>query len=114
MIPIDPWSAAMRIDRAGRAKDHYRGTMAPGVEDRHARVHEPDIRMKGYGHRLFSNLAITVGDRHGVLFMKTDHHLRIGVAEIIHNAVMTAAIACARDKRDIFQVQPADDFGDHI
>ena len=104
----------MRVHRTGGAEDDHRRTIAPGVEDRHGRVHQPDIGVQRHGHRLLGHLAVTVGDRDGVLFVQADHHLGITVAEIIDDAVVKSAIAGAGHERDIFQVEPARDFGDDI
>ena len=104
----------MRIHGAGRAEDHHRCSITPRVEDRHARMHEPDVGVQRHGHRLFRHLAVAVGDRNRMLFMQADDHLRIFVAQIIDDAVVKAAIARARDEGDIFEVEPAGHFGNHV
>ena len=104
----------MRVDRAGGAEDDHRRAVAPGVEDRHGRVHEADVGVQRHGHRLLGHLAVTIGDRDGVLFVQANDHLGITVAEIIDDAVVKAAIAGAGHERDIFKVEPACDFGDHV
>ena len=104
----------MRVDRTGGAEDDHRRTVAPGVEDRHGRVHEADVGVQRHGHRLLGHLAVTVGDRDRVLFVQANDHLGITVAEIIDDAVVKAAIAGAGHERDIFEVEPARDFGDDV
>ena len=49
--PVDPGPALRRIHRSGRAEHQHRHPVAPGVEDRHRRVHQPDIGMHRRRHR---------------------------------------------------------------
>ena len=92
----------MRIHRAGGAEDDHRRAIAPRVEDRHARMHQPDVGVQRHGHRLLGHLAVAVGDRDRMLFMQADDHLRIAVAEIIDDAVVKSAIAGTGHQGDIF------------
>ncbi len=104
----------MRVHRSGGAEDDHRRAIAPGIEDRHGRVHQPDVGVQRYGHRFLGDFAIAVGDRHGVLLVQADNHLRIAVAEIVDDAVVKTPVARARHQGDVFQVDPAGDFSDHV
>ena len=55
MNPLDPRPADVGVHRSGRAEDHHRAPVAPGVEDRHRAVHQPDIRMQDDEQRLFGD-----------------------------------------------------------
>ena len=48
------------------------------------------------------------------LFVHAQQHLRGGVAEIIDDAVVQAAIARARRHRDVGNVERTQRFGDHV
>ena len=104
----------MSIHGAGRAEDNHRCAVAPGVEDRHARVHQTDVGMHRGRHGLLCDLAVPVGDRDCVFFMQADNHLRIAVAEIINDAVVESAIARAGHQGDILEVEPSGHFGNDI
>ena len=104
----------MRIHRAGGAENHHRRAIAPRVEDRHARMHQPDIGVQRHSHRLLGHFAVAVGDGDRVLFMQADDHLRIAVAEIIDDAVVKSTIAGTGHQGDIFKVEPSGHFGNDI
>ena len=55
MNPLDPWPPLRRVPRTCRADDEHGRAIAPRVEYRHRRVHEPDVRMQRGGH--FANRA---------------------------------------------------------
>ena len=112
--PVDPGPALDRIDRAGGAEDEHRHAVAPGVEHGHGGVHQPDIGMHRGGHGLAGNFCITVGDGDGGFLMQAEQHLRRGIAEIIDDAVVQAAIARARGERDIGNIQRTQRIGDHV
>src|SRR5262245_61147951 len=108
MNPVDPWPPYNGIDRSRGAKDDNRHAIAPGVEDRHGRVHKPDVRMHGGRHRPAGHLGIAMGDRHRAFLMQAQQHLRLFVAQIIDQAVVQPAVARAwieRDVRDIGRAQ---------
>ena len=65
-------------------------------------------------HRLPGHLGITVRDRHRVLLVQTQKHLRIAIAEIVDEAVVQAAKARAGNERDIGQHERAQRFGDDV
>ena len=103
MDPIDPGAALHGVDRAGRADDHHRDAVAPGVEDRHRAVHQPDIGVQRDRKRLAGDAALAMRDRDRALLVQAEQHLGL-VAEIIDEAVMQAAEARARRQRDIVEV----------
>src|SRR5499427_3058019 len=59
MNPVDPRPALDGVDRTGRAEYDDRMAIAPGVEDRHGGVEQPDIGMHGRGHGLAGHLGVT-------------------------------------------------------
>ena len=65
------------------------------------RVHQADIGMHRRGHRLAGDLGVAVRDRDRAFLVQAKQHLRPLVAEIVHEAVVQAAIARARIERDI-------------
>ncbi len=112
--PVDPRPALCRVDRAGGAEDDDRHAVAPGVEDRHGGVEQPDIGMYRGAHRLAGDLGIAVGDRDRRLFVQAQQHLRRGVADVIDQAVVQAAIARPGIERDIGNVEIAQHLGHDI
>jgi hypothetical protein len=114
MNPVDPWSPLDCVDWTGRAEDHHRHAIAPGVKDRHGRMHQPHIRMHGSRHGLTGDLGIAVGDRHRAFLMQAKQHLRAFIAEIVDEAVVQAAIARARIEGDVGDICCAQCVGDHV
>jgi hypothetical protein len=112
--PVDPGAALLRVDRAVGAEDQHRRAIAPGVEDRHRGVHQADVAMHDGKHRLARDLRIALSDRDRVLLVQAQQHLRVLVAEIVDDAVVQAAIACARDERGVFEIQRAQYGGDGV
>ena len=101
MDPVDPRPALAGVDRPGGAEDDDRHAVAPGVEDRHRAVHQPDIGMDCRPHRAAGDLGIAVRDSDRRLLVQAQQHLRCGVAEIVHERVVQAAIARAGIERDV-------------
>ena len=112
--PVDPGPPLRRVDRTGGAEHDHRHAVAPGVEDRHGGVHQPDIGMHRRRHRAAGDLGIAMRDRDRAFLVQAEQHLRPLVAEIIDQRVMQAAIARARIERDIGNVEGAQRFGDHV
>jgi hypothetical protein len=112
--PVDPRPAFDRVHRTGRAEHDNRLAVAPGVEDRHGGVKEPDIGMHRRGHRLAGHLGIAMGDRDCALLVQTQQHLRRLIAEEIHDRVVQPAIARARIKGDVGKFQRAQRVGDDV
>ncbi len=105
--PVDPRPASRRVPWSGRAEDQHRHAIAPGVEDRHRGVHQPDVRMDDRAHQLAGGARIAMGERDRGLLVQAKQHLRPLVAEVVDDAVVKAAIARARVQRQIRDVQRA-------
>ena len=114
MDPVDPRPALGCVDRAGGAQDHHRHAVAPGIEDRHGGVKQPDIGMDRGGHRLAGDLGVTVGDGDRALLVQAEQHLRRLVAEEVHDRVVQAAVAGAGIERDVGNLERAQGVGDHV
>ena len=70
--------------------------------------------MHDRAHRLAGDLGIAVGDRHRVLLVQAQEHLRFGVAEQVDQAVVQAAIRGAGVERDIGQANLPEHQRHHI
>ncbi len=103
MNPVDPGPALLGIDRTGGAEHDHRHAVAPGVEQAHHAVQQPDIAVQHAGHRLAGRLGVAVRDRDRVILVQAQQDARPLVAEVIDQAVVQPAIAGARieaDERD--------------
>ena len=112
--PVDPGAALGGIDRPGRAEHQHRHAIAPRIEDRHGGVHQPDIGMHRRRHRLAGHLGVAVRDCDRALLVQAEQHLRRGIAEVIDEAVVQAAIARAGIERDVGNVERAQRVGDDV
>ena len=112
--PVDPGPALGRVHRPGGAEDHHRHAVAPGVEDRHGGVHQPDIGMHGGGHRLAGDFGVAVRDGDRALLVQAEQHLRPRIAEVIDQAVVQAAVAGAGVERDVGNVERAQRLGGDV
>ncbi len=99
--PIDPRAPMHGIDRTGRSENDDRHAIAPGVEHRHRRVLQTDIRMHCGRDRLAGDLGVAVSDGDGGFLVHAQQHLRCRVAEIVDDAVVQAAVARTRRHRDV-------------
>ncbi len=100
------------ILRPAAAKIEDRRAVAPGVEDRHAGVLQADDVVQARRHNLAGGPRVTVGDRHGDLFMRAHDHLRPLARLEVDHRVMKAAVTRAGIERDVFNPQLAQHF-DH-
>ena len=66
------------------------------------------------GHRLAGDLGIAVRDGDRAFLVQAEQHLRPLIAEIVHQAVVQAAIAGAGIERDIGDVERAQRVGDDV
>ncbi len=114
MDPIDPGTALGGVHGAGGAKNQDRHAVAPGVEDRHGRMKQPDIGVHRRRHRLAGDLGVAMGDRNRGFLVQAEQHLRPRIADVVDEAVMQAAIARARIERDIGDVEVAQRLGDDV
>ena len=112
--PVDPRPAFCRIDRPGRAQQQQRCAVAPGVENRHGGVHQPDIGMDDRHHGRARDLGPAMGDGDGAFLMQRQQHLRALVTQPVDQAVMQAAIARAGVERHIGNVERAQQIGHGI
>ena len=101
MDPVDPRPALRGVDGAGRAEHDHRHPVAPGIEDRHRRVHQSDVGMHDHSHRTARYFCVTLRNRDRMLFVQAQQHLRRSVAEKVDEAVVQAAIARSWIQRDI-------------
>ncbi len=108
MNPVDPGAALFGIDRAGRAEHDHRHAVAPGVEQAHHAVQEPDIAVQHASHRLAGRLGIAVRDRHRMVLVQAHDDPRPLVAEMIDQAVVQTTVARAWVEADIRDAQPAE------
>ena len=65
-------------------------------------------------HRLAGDLGIAVRDRDRGLLVQAEQHLRRGVADVVDEAVVQAAIARAGIERDVGNVEVAQHLGDDV
>ena len=114
MDPVDPRPPLGGVDWPGGAEHDHRHAIAPGVEERHGGVHQADIGMHRRRHRLAGDLGIAVRDGDRAFFVQAEQHLRPLVAEVIHQAVVQAAIAGAGIERDIGDIERAQRIGHHV
>jgi hypothetical protein len=86
--PVDPGTALFGIERTGRTDHDHGDAVAPGVEQAHHAVQEPDIAVQDASHGLAGRLGITVRDRNRMVLVKAEQDARPLVAEMIDDAVV--------------------------
>ena len=94
--PVDPGAPPRRVPRAGGAEHQYRRAIAPGVEYCHRCMHQPDVGMQHHAHHAARGLGISLRDCHRVFLVQAQQHLRRGVAQVVDQAVVQAAVAGPR------------------
>ena len=94
--PVDPGAALLGRHRSGRAEHDHRRAVAPGIEDAHHAVQQPDVAVQDASHRLAGRLGIAVRDRDRMIFVQAEDDAGILVAEMVNQAVVKPAIARAR------------------
>ncbi len=114
MDPVDPGAPAHRVDRTGGAEHDHGQAIAPGVEDRHGAMHQPDVAVQDRGQRLARHLGVAVADRDRMLLVQHQQHLRRTIAQVVDQAVVQAAIAGAGIERDVRDLQVAQHVGDDV
>ena len=97
-----------------RAQQQDRNAIAPRVEDRHRRVHEPDVGVQRDGERLARDARIAVRERDRALLVHAQQELRPRVAEMVDEAVVQAAEARAGRQRDVGNLERAQKLRDRI
>jgi hypothetical protein len=105
--------AALRgILRSAAAEIQDRRAVAPGVENRHARMLQADDVVQTGRHDLAGGPGIAVSDRHGNLFMGTHDHLGALARLEVDHGIVKAAITRPWIQCDVFDPQLAQHF-DH-
>ena len=112
--PVDPGTPLGGVPRPGRTQDQHRHAVAPGVENRHARVHEADVRMHHRPHHPAGRLGVALRDRHGGFLVQAQQHLRARIAEVVDDAVVQAAVARAGVEREVGDIEGAQHRGDRV
>ena len=102
------------ILRPAAAEIENRRAVAPGVEDRHARVLQADDIVQARRHDLAGCARVTVGDRHGDLFMRAHDHLGPFAGLEVDQRIVETAITRAGIERNIFDAQLAQDLDHQI
>ncbi len=114
MDPVDPWPPFDGIHRAGRSQKQQRDPVAPGIEYRHGRMHQPDIAVNDGRHRTSGNFGPAMRDGHRMLLVQAEQHLRIGISIVVDEAVVQPAKARAGIQRDKGNFQAPQHFGRDI
>ena len=112
--PVDPGAPLDGVDRTHAAEKKDRNPIAPRVEDRHRGVHQPDVRMQRDGKRVPGDARIAVGERDRALFVHAEQELGAGIPQMVDQAVVQAAKARPRRKRDVGKLQRAQQIGDRV
>ncbi len=119
-----PWSFVVWIQSIqGRRFSTATGPVAPSTSmgtRSHQALKMPMSRASvrrycaGTGHHLVRRLSVTMRDRDCVIFIEAQQHLRIAVAQIVHEAVMQPPVTCSRVQGDVLDAQPLEHFSGHI
>ena len=112
--PVDPRPALGGVDGTGGAEDEHRHAVAPGVEHRHGGVLKPNVGVHRRRHRRAGHLGVALPNSHCGLLVHAKQHLRAGIAKIIDDAVVQAAIARSGRYRDIGDVERPERVGDDV
>ena len=112
--PVDPRAPTGGVPRPGRSQDQHRRPVAPGVEDRHAAVHQADVRMEHDAHHAPGDLRVPVRDRDGALLVQAQEHLGLPVPGVVHEAVVKPPEARPRVQRDVGQLERLQHAGDGV
>ncbi len=99
--PVDPGTAFSGVPGAGRAENQHRHAVAPGIEDPHGRVHQPDVGVHHRAHHPVGGLGVALRDRHRRLLVQAEQHLRPRVAEVVDEAVVQSAVARPRIQSEV-------------
>ena len=86
--PVDPRAALFGIERAGRTEHDHGHPVAPGVEQAHHAVQEPDIAVQYASHGLAGRLGVAMCDRDRMIFVQAQQNARLFIAEMVDEAVV--------------------------
>ncbi len=106
--PVDPRTALLGSNRAGRTQHEHRRAVAPCIEDAHHAVQQSDVAVQDARHRLAGRLGVAMRDRDGMIFVQAENDAGILVAEMVNQAVVKSAIArpwVEADKGDVKTAQ---------
>jgi hypothetical protein len=112
--PVDPRPALHGVDRPDRAQEQDRNAVAPRIEDRHRRVHQPDIGVQSDRERHSGDARIPVRECDRGFLVDAEQKLRPRVAEIVDEAVVQPAKARAGGQRDVGDRELAQELRDRI
>ena len=109
--PLDPGPPARGVHRAGPAEQQDRHPVAPGVEDGHAGVLEPDDVVEHHDHRPSGRLRVPVRE--------SDRDLLVGAQDrprsaVVYQGVVQAAEARARVERRVLDPERSEEVDDEI
>src|SRR2546422_11030828 len=105
--PVDPGPTLRGVHRTGTSEDEDRGPITEGVEDRHARVLEPDDVVRDGRHRTARGLRVTVRDAHRDLLVGAEDDLRRPVAAVVHERIVEAPERRTRVEGDVVDARRA-------
>ena len=106
--PVDPRTALFGIERAGRTEHDHGHPIAPGIEQTHHAVQEPDIAVQYASHGLAGGLGVAVRNGDRMIFVQAEQNARPFIAEMVDEAVVQSAIARAGVEADIGNAQAAE------
>ena len=106
--PVDPGAALFSIERAGRAQHDHGYPIAPGIEQAHHAVQQPDIAVQYASHGLAGRLGVAMRDGDRMILVQAKQNARPLIAEMVDEAVMQPAITRARVEADIANAQAAE------
>ncbi len=114
MDPVDPGPALGGIHRAGGTQHDHRHAITPGVKDRHGGVEQPDIGVHRRQHGRARHLGPPVREGDRMLLVQAKQHLRRLVAQMVHQAVVQAAIGRTGVQGDERDAQGLQCLGDGV
>jgi hypothetical protein len=100
--------------RAAAAEIQNWRAVAPGIENRHARVLQADHIVQAGSHDIAGDPGVTIGQSHGDLFVRAHDDLGTLTRLEIHHRVVQAAITGAGIQGDVFDSQLAQHFDHEI
>ncbi len=112
--PVDPRAPLHGVHGSDAAEQQNGNAIAPRIEDRHRRVHQPDVRVQRDGERFSGDSRIAVRERDRMLLVHAEQQLRPRIAEMVDEAVVQPAKAGAGRERDIGNLERAQKLRDHI
>ena len=111
MRPFDAGAALVRVDDIADHHDHRRA-IAEGVVHRHRGMLQTDRAVAQHRQRHAFHLGVAMRHRRGDFFMHASDHFGLGVAAVIDQRFVQAAIARGRRHGDVFEIQRLHDI-DH-